>query len=141
MYNRRAHTYIRMICLAHGRPAIISENSSSIAIHMQLHVHPQPDEDNPFPYDEFVARALELCEITHNSAQKYFSSSQSQTLDANRTSVLGSSPTEDKLVLMIQMEGCLRRWENSLPDHLKYESSEPTRDDISTRQATVLHLR
>lgn len=108
---------------------------------MQRQAQRQLDKDNPLPYDEFVARALELCEISHHAAQGYFSSSQLQNPDTDRTGVLDSSPTEDKLALILRMEGCLKRWENLLPGNLKYGSLEPLRDDISTRQATVLHLR
>ncbi|KAH7304669.1 fungal-specific transcription factor domain-containing protein [Stachybotrys elegans] len=131
----------RMICIAHGRPAMISEDLSSTAIHTHRHTYSQTDEDNQLPYDEFVTRALELCEISHHAAQRYFSSSRRQNVNADGTGILDPSPTEDRLALILQMEGSLTRWEHSLPAHLKYGSGEHMRDDISTRQATVLRLR
>lgn len=120
---------------------MISEELSATAIHTHRHTHSQPDEDTQLPYDEFVTRALELCEINHHAAQRYFSSSRFQNVNSDCTGILGPSPTEDKLAVILQMEGSLTRWEHSLPANLKYESLEHLRDDVSTRQATVLHLR
>jgi len=130
-----------MISVAHGRPAMISQDLSSNIIHTQPHAPSQPNADDQLPYDVFIARVLELCEITHHSAQRHFSPPRSQNPNADCASVLEPSTIEEKLALIIQIDGCLRRWEYNLPPQLKYGISEHPQDEISTRQATVLYCR
>lgn len=120
---------------------MISEELSATAIYTHGYTHSKPDEDIQLAHDDFVTRALELCEISHHAAQRYFSASRFQNVNSDRTGILDRSLMEDKLALILQIEGSLTRWEHSLPANLKYESLEHLRDDVSTRQATVLHLR
>lgn len=136
--TRMAHTFSRLICVAHGRTAMISEDIASAIIHSHRHV--KPDKNIELEYDAFVAGALELYEITHHAAQSFLP--LPQTSDAIRNDLLEPSPIEEKLARVLRTDGCLDRWEKSLPIHLRYaDGGDHMRDDITTRQATILHLR
>ena len=120
---------------------MISDNLSSITIRSYRGKRPQPNQDAESSYDDFVINAFELSEISLRAVGEEFPSARSSDTTADRAGIFGPSPTEDKLAFVLQMDGALTRWQHSLPAHLRYGSMEHLRDEISTRQATVLHLR
>ncbi|OAL57103.1 hypothetical protein IQ07DRAFT_582349 [Pyrenochaeta sp. DS3sAY3a] len=131
----------RMICTSHGRPSMISDNLVSVVIRMQRHVQAQQSKGHQLPHDDFVAKTLEIYEIIHNAVQRYFSTSPSHSPNVDWSSILDLSPIEEKLALILQIDGCLKRWEQSLPALLRYENSTHLQNGTTTRQATALHLR
>lgn len=130
-----------MICVTYGRPAMISQNLASTVLYAQCRAYSQENKDCRLLYDEFVARAFELYEITNHAAQGYFSPSQFHGPNTDRSGVLDPSPTEEKLAFIIQIDGCLSRWKNSLPAHLVFGNTTHQSDDVCRRQTIVLHLR
>jgi hypothetical protein len=118
---------------------MISESHASIVI--RTHNRAPSDNDNHLPYDDFVARALELYEITHHAAKRYFDLPKSHNLNMDQGGVLDTILMEEKLALVLQIDGCLKRWEHSLPAHLRYQGLTDLQDEVCTRQATILHLR
>jgi hypothetical protein len=92
-------------------------------------------------YDDFVAGALVLYEITHDATKSYFSLPRSSEPLRDRASALQPSLIEEKMALILRVDGSLDRWKKSLPTHLRYADEDYVKDDVSTRQATILHLR
>lgn len=131
----------RMICLSQGRPALISEDLVSTVVRMQRDVDSRQSKDCQLPLDDFVASTLEVCEITHHAVQRYFSPPPTQKSNVGCSNILDPNPTEVILALIVQTDGCLRRWDSSLPAHLKYESSMNLQNEVSARQGIILHLR
>lgn len=132
---------IRMICLSQGRPALVSENLVSTVVRMQQDLNSRQSKGCQLPFDDCVASTLEVCEIIHHAAQSCFSPPPTQSSNVVCSHILDPDPTEVTLALILQADGCLRRWNNSLPAHLKYESSMHLQNEDSTRQGTILHLR
>ncbi|KAH7078178.1 putative C6 transcription factor [Paraphoma chrysanthemicola] len=131
----------RILSIGHGRPAMIAESFTHTVLNVQHHVQSLPENDDRIPYNEFVVRSLELYEITYHALQRYFSPPRPRDLNVDCLDYFDPTPTESRLALMIQVDGSLRRWEISLPAHLKFGSSRHLQGDICSRQATILHLR
>lgn len=132
---------IRMICLSQGRPALVSENLVSTVVRMHQDLNSRQSKGCQLPFDDCVASTLEVCEIIHHAAQSCFSQPPTQSSNVVCSHILDPDQTELTLALILQADGCLRRWNNSLPAHLKYESSMDLQNEDSTRQGTILYLR
>lgn len=99
------------------------------------------DTDDQISYDDFVTASFKLSEIVHCADQKYFSPPRTQSHRVEPAQFLESSTMEDSIARILRSDGCLRRWENSLPAPLRYGNPSSLRDASTTRQAAVLHLR
>ncbi|KAL5603463.1 hypothetical protein FOVSG1_006213 [Fusarium oxysporum f. sp. vasinfectum] len=131
----------RMICALHGRPMMISETLASTVIVPQRPSSSQQNKDDQLPYQDFFTKTLELYEITNHTVQKFYSPAHTRSQYVDHPGIVKPSQDEEKLAIIIQVDGCLSRWEHSLPAHLKLGNSEYQPDDICRRQATILHLR
>lgn len=118
---------------------MIAERVASDVIHSARRGLPQNCDQ--MEYDDFVARALELCEIAHHATLGYFSIPQAHDPTQRRVDVLSPNATEEKLALIIRMDGCLSRWRSSLAPHLRHETGDDLKNEVFSRQTTVLHLR
>ena len=119
---------------------MISDNTAS-TIRSLSHLSSEGDRNDQLTYDDFVAASLELSEIIYCAVRRYFSPPQTQDCSVGHAQFLEPSTTEENMAHILRFDGCLRRWENSLPRSLKYGSSSSLRDASTTRQAAVLHLR
>lgn len=98
------------------------------------------NKDSELPYQDFFNKTLELYEITNHALQKFYSPGHTHSHYVEHAAIVKPSQDEEKLAIIIQVDGCLGRWERSLPVNLKMEESKQL-DDVCRRQATILHLR
>ncbi|KAJ6058316.1 C6 transcription factor [Penicillium canescens] len=131
----------RTICVTHGRPTMISEALAATVIESKRRTCLLRNKDDQLPHEEFLAKAVELYEITNQTVHKFISSAHTRYYNADLSGIINPSQNEEKLAIIIQVDGCLCRWENSLPAHLKFENASRQPDDICRRQAIILHLR
>jgi hypothetical protein len=120
---------------------MVSETFASNAIKPERHASAPRIEDDQLPYEEFFTKTLELYEITSHAVRQFFSEAHTHNQNADGSGIINTSQEEKILAIIIQVDGCLSRWEQSLPAHLKLGDAKHQPDDICRRQSTVLHLR
>ena len=116
-------------------------NDTASSIRSLAHFNPAANRDDQPTYDVFVTASLELTEIIHHAVQGYLLPPRTPNCSGEPAQFLEPSTTEENMAHILRFDGCLRRWEDSLPEFLRHGSSASLRDAATTRQAAVLHFR
>jgi hypothetical protein len=135
-----------VVAVTHGRPAMIP---SHVAQRVTLPIIAQtPECDNPASilgntttHASFFVKSVELYEVIYRTilAVYYSDGGPLPKCVANLHNRDLSSEDED-LAVVIQLDGALRKWKTTLPEHLKIFTSEARAMPVH-RQAVILHIR
>ena len=88
----------------------------------------------------FFTKSIELYEIINRATSSTCSGGAAK--GCKRSHNDGSSDGTDKdLGTVMCLDESLSQWKQGVPEHLRYESVESSNDEISKRQAVILHIR
>jgi hypothetical protein len=116
-------------------------NDTASTIRSLAHFNSAANRNDQPTYDSYVTASFELTEIIHRAVQGSFLALRTPNCSGEPAQFLMPSTTEENMAHILRFDGCLRRWEDSLPKFLRHGSSDSLRDAATTRQAAVLHLR
>lgn len=121
-----------MVCVTHGRPAMISGPTASAVPVPDCFDHDEEDGDGRFA---FFVNSAKLYEISHRGILTLYSETGGHLSSEN-----ASSPGEFSNVLSLDDD--LSSWEQQLPKHLTLASYNPHDGfKVAYRQAVILQLR
>ncbi|KAL3959138.1 hypothetical protein ACCO45_007300 [Purpureocillium lilacinum] len=137
LMRRDRGSLLRMVSLTHGRPAMVSEQLALAVPLPSLVSSPGADGAMPPVEVSFFVKSVELYEITHKVILSLYSGLR------NRSS--GAAMQQDRqavdLGVLMQLDGAMSRWEDSLPAHLMPGNHDTTSNKIFHRQALILRIR
>ncbi|KAF7552841.1 hypothetical protein G7Z17_g4013 [Cylindrodendrum hubeiense] len=137
---------IWMVSVTHGRPAMIS-GCLATAVPLPLSSPPGAGVSGVVArkdtgYTSFFVESVRLYEIIHQTMIAFYGGSGARPKAKDSHSTDHDSDGEDQdLDKVVRLDRSLSKWENSLPNHLKWNLLDTTTDEISQRQAVILRMR
>lgn len=125
-----------MVSLTHGRPAMVSRNTASAVPLPLTSSNAKPNEYGRLTEASFFVKSLELYEITHRVLLELYSESGSRL-----RSTAHDDTKEEDLAAVMQLDSAMMKWEESLPKFLSLSDPDVANNDVSYRQAVILHIR
>ncbi|EFY98046.1 Zn(2)-Cys(6) zinc finger domain protein [Metarhizium robertsii] len=126
----------RMVSLTHGRPAMISRNLASAVPLPLTSSNAKPNDYGRLTEGSFFVKSIELYEITHRVLLDLYSEPGSRP----RSTIHDDRKDED-LASVMQLDSAMMKWEESLPKFLVLGDADVANNDVSHRQAVILHIR
>jgi hypothetical protein len=104
--------------------------------------HSSNDKGDMLTDASFFVKSVELYDILHRAVATLYdiSGARSKNVMAFEMEHTSSDDNTIDLGAVIQLDSALVKWEKALPERLKASSSE-MRDEITHRQAVILHMR
>ncbi|KAF2658600.1 hypothetical protein K491DRAFT_776159 [Lophiostoma macrostomum CBS 122681] len=136
----------RVVAVTHGRPAMIP---SHVARRVPLPLIDRISNDethstllgNTPDHASLFVKSVELYEIMYRTILAvYYSDGGPLPKCVSNPHNRELSGEDEDLAIGIQLDGALRKWQRSLPEHLKLQTAE-MRSEIAHRQAVILHIR
>lgn len=125
-----------MVSLTHGRPAMISRNLASAVPLPLTSSNAKPNDYGRLTEGSFFVKSIELYEITHRVLLDLYSEPGSRP----RSTIHDDRKDED-LAAVMQLDSAMMKWEESLPKFLVLSDADVASNDVSHRQAVILHIR
>ncbi|KAH7121526.1 fungal-specific transcription factor domain-containing protein [Dactylonectria macrodidyma] len=137
----------RMVSVTHGRPAMIS-GCLATAVPLPLSSPPGAGTEalstrKDAGYTSFFVESVRLYEIIHKTMIAFYgvSGSRHKAKEPHSTDYDNSDSEDEALDKVVQLDRSLSKWENRLPNHLRWNMLDTTSDEISQRQAVILRMR
>ena len=124
-----------MVAVTHGRPSMISPSLASVV--------PLPQQGGICTTDAtFFVKSVELYELIHRTIRTLYHGTGARCKNVAASDSESSAGGEEHIDLgmVMQLDSALGRWERKLPEGLKCASAKP-RDEVTRRQAVILHIR
>lgn len=91
----------------------------------------------------FFVESVRLYEIIHQTMIAFYggSGARPKAKESHSTEHENLDGEDEDLDKVVRLDRSLSRWENRLPNHLRWNLLETTQDEISQRQAVILRMR
>ncbi|POR31023.1 Fungal transcription factor [Tolypocladium paradoxum] len=127
----------RMVSLTHGRPAMVSEHLALAVPLPTTSWGTEPDESGLLTEASFFVKSAELYEITHKVILAFYSGGPGP----RPRSAVQLEKQDADLGVVMQLDGAMSKWEDSLPNHLVLSDPSVMTNEVAYRQAVILRIR